>query len=130
MRKILIICALATAICTSATTPREFITDFGTFVNKVSTDTTMTRADHLRADSTYNVFMKQYDDVYKKDMTQKERDEFFKYKGRYTKYRIANRVNNIGGKVDSVGTNVGDKINQEVSFIQGLFGSDKKSEKK
>ena len=52
MRKILIICALATAMCTSATTPREFITDFGTFVNKVSTDTTMTRADHLRADST------------------------------------------------------------------------------
>ena len=121
MRKILIICALATAICTSATTPREFITDFGTFVNKVSTDTTMTRADHLRADSTYNVFMKQYDDVYKKDMTQKERD---------AKYRIANRVNNIGGKVDSVGTNVGDKINQGVSFIQGLFGPDKKAEKK
>lgn len=128
MRKLLAICAFGVALCAFATTPGEFLADFGTFVNKVSTDTTMTRADHLRADSTYNVFIKQYDEVYKKDMSQKERDTFFRYKGRYTKYRINNKVNNIGGKVDSVGTNVGDKINQGVSFIQGLFGGNKEKE--
>lgn len=130
MRKLLIICALCITVCAIATTPGEFLADFGSFVDKVSADTTMTRADHMRADSTYNTYIKQYDSIYRDEMTQKERDTFFKYKGKYTKYRINNKISTIGGKVDSVGTNVGDKINQGVSFIQGLFGGDKNKEKK
>lgn len=102
MKKFILSAIAALALVSSAgaqtQTPEEFVSDFSKFVGFVSSNRHLKPATLERADSIYGVYTQEFDNDYKSLMTEEQKEEFYKAKGRYEHFQLKARAHSAEEK--------------------------------
>lgn len=102
MKKFILSAIAALALVSTAgaqtQTPEEFVSDFSKFVGFVSSNRHLKPATLERADSIYGVYTQEFDNDYKSLMTEEQKEEFYKAKGRYEHFQLKARAHSAEEK--------------------------------
>lgn len=90
--------ALVSTAGAQTQTPEEFVSDFSKFVGFVSSNRHLKPATLERADSIYGVYTQEFDNDYKSLMTEEQKEEFYKAKGRYEHFQLKARAHSAEEK--------------------------------
>ena len=102
MKKFILSAIAALVMVTTAgaqtQTPEEFVSDFSKFVGFVSSNRHLKPGTLERADSIYGVYTQEFDNDYKSLMTEEQKEEFYKAKGRYEHFQLKVRAHDAEAK--------------------------------